>query len=146
NLAELMMKVKAAPGCQVLIARDGRVVYHEAFGKHTYNKLDDSVDLYDLYDLASITKVAATTASVMRLHQEGRLDIDRTLGDYLPWLEGTNKSDMKLRDVMAHHAGLKSWIEFFKKTVTLENNYWLQMEPGLYSDEPSPEFCLPVAE
>jgi CubicO group peptidase (beta-lactamase class C family) len=146
TIAEFMIKIKAAPGCEVLIAREGRIVFHESFGTHTYEDTKDSVRLTDLYDLASITKVAATTAAMMRLQAEDRVDIDKTLGDYLPWLAGSNKAPMVIRDVMAHHAGLKSYIEFFKKTVTLENDYWLTMEPGLYSDEPSPQFCLPVAE
>jgi len=146
DIAQQMIRIKAAPGCEILIAREGRIVFHEAFGTHTYEETMDSVRLTNLYDIASITKVAATTASVMRLQQEGKIDIDNTLGDYLPWLAGSDKAPMVIRDVMAHHAGLKSWIEFFKRTVRLENNYWLTMEPGLYSDEPSPRFCLPVAE
>lgn len=145
SLADLMIQVQAAPGCEILIARDGRIVYQAAFGTHTYADTKDSVRLTDLYDLASVTKVAATTIALMRLQAEGRLDIRKTLGDYLPWLAGTNKAAMVIRDVMAHHAGLKSGIEFFKKTVSLQDDNSMQLEPGVYAGEPSPQHCLPVA-
>ena len=116
EIVDQMIKVHAAPGCQVLIAREGRIIYEKAFGNHTYDEYDP-VYLTDLYDLASVTKVAATTLSVMRLYKEGVISIDSTLGDYLPWLKGSNKEQMVIRRVMAHEAGLQSWIPFYETTL-----------------------------
>src|SRR5690606_8410962 len=94
----------AYPGGQLLVARRGIVIYNKAFGYHTYDK-NRPVLKSDLYDLASITKIAATTASIMKLTDEGKISIDKTLGDYLPDLVGS--SDYKnviLRQMMAHQA------------------------------------------
>jgi len=107
---------KAYPGCQVLVAKNGSVIYHKAFGFHTYDKTVP-VQLTDLYDLASITKVAATTLAVMHLHDEKKIEPEKSLSKYLGYLEGTDKSRIKVREVMAHQAGLQPWIPFYKKTI-----------------------------
>ena len=144
RIVRQMIREEAAPGCQVLIVKDGRVVYEKAFGHHTYTK-EDTVLLTDLYDIASITKVAATTEAVMRLQAEGIIDISKTLGDYLPWLRGSNKENMKITRVMAHHAGLQSWIPFYEKTVKLDEDSMIIIQPEAYCDFPSDQYSIPVA-
>lgn len=64
----------------------------------------------DLYDLASITKIAATTLSVMKLYDEGKLDLNKTVGDYLQLPEDATIKDLKIADVLTHNAGLKPFI------------------------------------
>lgn len=105
----------AFPGCVVLVARDGKIVFEKSFGHLTY---DSSKPVYreTIYDMASVTKVMATTLSVMKLYDEGKLDLQKTLGDYLPWTKGTNKENLKLWDVLLHQAGLKEFIPFYKET------------------------------
>jgi beta-N-acetylhexosaminidase len=144
TIAEYMIQIEAAPGCQVLIAKNGRIIYEKAFGMHTYDK-NDPVFINDLYDLASVTKVAATTLAVMRLQKEGKINVDYTLGHYLPWLAGSDKENMVIKKVMAHHAGLKSWIPFYEQTVTLEDDRMMEMEPDVYCDIPTTQHCISVA-
>ncbi|QEC41088.1 glycoside hydrolase family 3 N-terminal domain-containing protein [Pseudobacter ginsenosidimutans] len=107
----------AIPGAVVLVAKDGKVVFDRAYGHLTY---DSTESMYPetIFDLASITKVMATTISVMKLVDEGKLDINKTLGDYLPWVKGSDKENLKLRDVLLHQAGLKSFIPFYRGTLT----------------------------
>jgi len=71
----------AMPGCQVLVAKDGYVIYDRAFGYHTYERRHP-VRKRDLYDIASVTKVAATTLASMKLVDEGRLDLVSPLDTY----------------------------------------------------------------
>lgn len=71
----------AMPGCQVLIAKSGNVIYHRAFGYHTYEK-KRPVKESDLYDLASITKVASTTLATMKLYEDGKLNLNDPLSEY----------------------------------------------------------------
>ncbi len=106
----------AYPGCVVLVAKDGKIVFDKSYGFFTY---DSTRPVYreTIYDMASVTKIMATTLSVMKLYDEGKLDINKTLGDYLPWTRGTNKEKLKLFDVLLHQAGLKSFIPFYKETV-----------------------------
>ncbi|THH39453.1 glycoside hydrolase family 3 N-terminal domain-containing protein [Neolewinella litorea] len=117
RLAKEAINSRAAPGMVVLVARHGKVVFEKAYGHHTYAN-DQPVTTNTVYDLASITKVAATTLSVMKLVDEGKIDLDKSLGYYLPELKGTNKAPLKIRAVLAHRAGLHSWIPFYRYTLT----------------------------
>ena len=104
----------ATPGCVVLVARDGKVIFNKAYGYHTYDKTyPDKIS--DIFDLASVTKVSATTMEVMRLTEDARLNIDSTVGYYLPQARGTNKSDIKVRELLLHQAGLTPYIPFYER-------------------------------
>lgn len=95
---------KATPGCVILGMKDGKIFYEKAFGTFTYDK-KQAVKENTIYDLASVTKVCATTMACMKLYDEGKLRLDATLGDYLPWLRGTDKAPLTIKDVMLHEAG-----------------------------------------
>lgn len=116
EIAQKAIATRATPGCVVLVAKDQKIVYEKAFGHHTYEQ-NQPVNKNDLYDLASLTKVAATTLAVMKLYERGTVDLDTPIVRYLPDLKGTNKATLCLRDIMAHRAGLKDWIPFYKQTV-----------------------------
>ncbi len=117
KIAKEGIKKGAFPGCQVLAIKDGDVFYNKAFGHHTYDK-KQPVITSDIYDLASITKISATTISLIKLQNEGLVDVDKTLGDYLPALvDSTPYKRMVLRQMLAHQAGLFPWIPFYKKTL-----------------------------
>ncbi len=119
GIDELMKRVidtVASPGGSVLVAKDGKVIFEKTYGYHTYSKRR-KVKSTDLYDLASITKIAAGTISIMKLYDEGKIDINQPASVYLPELKGTNKEGVLIKDMMAHIAGLKSWIPFFEETV-----------------------------
>jgi len=70
-----------------------------------------------VYDLASVTKVSAATVSVMKLYEEGKLDLNKTIGDYLPWTRGSNKAPLKLTEILLHQAGLVPFIPFYKEII-----------------------------
>ncbi len=116
SLVAQAMEQKAAPGAQVLVAKDGKVIFQKAYGFHTY---DNTVPVQktDLYDLASVTKISTSLAAFMKLKGEGRFDVDRTLGEYLPMMQGSNKENLKYRDILTHQARLQAWIPFWKETV-----------------------------
>jgi len=129
------IKNNAYPGCQILVAKDSRIIYHKSFGFHKYDSLN-SVKLNDLYDLASITKVAATTLAVMKLYDDGKLDINKTLGDYLFMVKGSNKEKLLIKDILAHQSGLVSWIPFYKEiNDSMKRLVFSEIEKNGYSIE-----------
>ncbi len=69
----------------------------------------------DLYDLASMTKLLAATPALLRLQAGHKFSPDSMLGQYFAFLRGTNKAPLKLRDVLAHQAGLQAWIPFWQE-------------------------------
>ena len=122
SIVQDAIEKQAIPGAVVLVAKDGKIAYEKAFGKLSYES-QEPVYPETIYDLASVTKIMATTISVMKLYDQGKLDLQKTLGDYLPWVRGTNKEGLKLWDIILHQAGLKAWIPFYRETVDtlLEN-------------------------
>jgi len=91
--------------------------------------------------MASCTKVLATTLAVMRLYEQGKLQLDKTLADYLPQARGTNKAGLRIRDILLHQAGLKGWIPFYKQVVD-DNGSLL---PALTRQSPQEGFNVQVA-
>src|ERR1035437_3996933 len=67
---------RAFPGCAFGVLAGGEVVLKDALGRFTYDEGPPAVTAETIYDVASITKVAATTAAAMLLHQRGLLDLD----------------------------------------------------------------------
>jgi CubicO group peptidase (beta-lactamase class C family) len=104
------------PGCVVLVAKDGKVAYNKAFGYTNFDN-KEPINPYMIYDLASVTKVSATTVSIMKLYEEGKIDLQKTLGDYLPWVKGSDKASITLKDVLLHQAGLNPFIPFYRDVI-----------------------------
>jgi CubicO group peptidase (beta-lactamase class C family) len=135
------VKDKVYPGCQVLVAKDGKVIYQKSFGYHTY---EDKIKVQndDIYDIASVTKVVASTAALMKLVEEKKVNLDEHLCFYLPELNGTNKQNIVIREMMSHQAGLKDWIPFWTKTVQKTGEY----KEGIYNKTPNDFYTKRVAE
>lgn len=139
---------KATPGCSVLAAKDGKIIFSKTYGYHTYDKRTP-VSEDDLYDLASVTKVSASLAAVLKLTDEGKIDLDKKFSDYWPdWKKGlfhpSNKENLGWREILAHQAGLIPYLNYWTETVKegkLENRwysfqktdkYQLEVAPGLF--------------
>ncbi|MCH7402856.1 glycoside hydrolase family 3 N-terminal domain-containing protein [Belliella kenyensis] len=140
KVMEAGMRKKAMPGGVVLVAKNGEVVFEKAYGYLDYQKTQ-ATSTSTVYDLASITKVLATTQAVMFLADRNILDMNETLGHYLPELKQTNKGNLSLKDVMAHEAGLPAFIPYYAKTV--EGGSW---KSSFYNHLPSETFSIPIAD
>ncbi len=142
SVAEDAVRQQAAPGCVVLVARQGKIVYHKAFGFDTYDSTR-ALDTETVFDMASVTKICATTLGVMKLYDQGRLDLDQTLGYYLPWVRGSDKAPLRIRDILLHQAGLKAWIPFYRETIDTISGI---PKPGFYAASRTGKFQVPVAD
>ncbi|MDF2455553.1 MAG: nagA, partial [Cytophagaceae bacterium] len=116
TLIDRCIKEGVMPGCQVVIAKSGIVVFNKAYGWLDYQKTNP-VNTNTIYDIASITKVASTTQAVMFLHERGLIDLNKTAGDYLPELQGTNKGNLLIKDILTHQAGLIPFLPHWRRTV-----------------------------
>ncbi|MCB0616810.1 MAG: beta-lactamase family protein, partial [Phaeodactylibacter sp.] len=115
-IVEEGIRAGAFPGAQVLVAKDGNVVYHRAFGYHTYDSLQ-AVSTTDIYDLASVSKVTSSLPALMRLHGQGKFELDAPLKQYFPQLGHSNKEGLTYRSMLAHNARLRPWIPYWKGTL-----------------------------
>ena len=140
SVAKSGIRNGAYPGCQIVVMKDGNVVYDKCFGNFTYGG-GHKVQADDLYDIASCTKIFASTLAVMKLYDDGLIDLNKTLADFFPYLKGKAHGKLKLIDIMTHQAGLKAWVPFYK--VTVDENGPM---PEFYSDEMDESHTIRVAE
>jgi CubicO group peptidase (beta-lactamase class C family) len=129
------IRQQAMPSCQVLVAKNGKVFYHKAFGFHKYDSLQ-ALKLSDLYDLASVTKIAAGTLALMKLVEDQKLDLDKTLADYLPDWKRSNKKNILIREMLAHQAqlpaGIGAWQQTLGKNGKINSKYYSKIASKLF--------------
>ena len=140
SIVEDAIKKKASPGCQVLVARKGKIVFNKSYGHHTYSKKTE-VRNPDIYDLASLTKITATLPSIMQMSDEGWIDVDKTLGDYYSKAKNSNKDTLVLRKILAHEARLLSWKPFHWESIDSAS-----FDKELFSRKYSKRYSLKVAD
>ncbi|HWZ35747.1 MAG TPA: serine hydrolase [Mucilaginibacter sp.] len=114
KIAKEAMDAHATPGCVVLVAKDGKVIFNKAYGYHTYSA-DERDQITDIFDIASMTKISATTMATMQLFDQGKLNLDSTISNYWPVTKNTNKAGLKLREILTHQSGLIPDIPTFEK-------------------------------
>lgn len=134
------IEAKATPGAQVMVAKDGMVVYEKNFGHQTYAG-SKPITSRSIYDLASITKIASTLMAFMKLVDEGKVSVDDKLVKHLPRLKFTNKENITFRQLLAHQARLKAWIPFYTKTLKDGSP-----DTNLYKTKPDELHSLRVAQ
>lgn len=142
SMGNYTVKAGMAPGVHILVARKGRIIYNKSFGRHIYGgerKLKND----DLFDLASLTKILATLPAIMKLEEEGSLSFNSRLGNMLPELKDSNKSDIDILRLLTHYARLKAWIPFYTRTIDKSTKRPLS---EYYSTEKKGKFNVKVAD
>lgn len=119
QIVQKAITAKMTPGAQILVAKDGKIVYHKAFGSPTYEG-KTKVKTTDLYDVASLTKIMSTLPVVMQQFDQGKININTTLGEMLPEFKNSNKANITFTDLLSHQAQLKAWEPFYKATLNEE--------------------------
>ncbi|RZL13070.1 MAG: beta-N-acetylglucosaminidase, partial [Pedobacter sp.] len=133
-IANEAINAKATPGAVVMVVKDGKVIFNKGYGHHTYDSpLNDRVS--DIFDLASLTKTTATTPTVMRLVEEGKLNLDTNIGAYIPKARALPMNPILVREVMLHQAGFIPYIPFHNTLTTSD-----------YSRDSSAAFPTKVAD
>ena len=104
------------PGAQLLIAKNGSVIYQKSYGFHTYEK-KTRVSNDDVYDLASLTKILASLPLIINEFELNKLSFKTTLQDLFPEINLGDKKDIKLDEMLSHYSKLTPWIPFYKETL-----------------------------
>ncbi|MFN5169538.1 MAG: serine hydrolase domain-containing protein [Cyclobacteriaceae bacterium] len=109
------------PGAVVMIARNGKIIYHKAFG---YSDVENKAPLKkdDIFRIASQTK-AITSLAVMMLFEEGKFLLDEPVSRYIPEFKNPRvlasfnaadttyttvpaKSEITIRQLLTHSSGI----------------------------------------
>ena len=142
SLAQIAIDSSMTPGMQILVAKDGKVIYDKNFGYLTYKK-KHRVNHNTIYDIASLTKILVTLPIVMKMVEQEKLSLDTKLKEIIPQYINSNKSDKTIKEVLSHFANLKSWIPFYKSTLDTVNK---RPNPLYYKKSFSHEYNIKVTE
>ncbi|MDZ7617544.1 MAG: serine hydrolase domain-containing protein [Patescibacteria group bacterium] len=93
-------------GAVVLVGTPEEVLLHKAFGHSRVEPEQVAMRKDSLFDLASVTKVVAATTACAACVDQGLVDLDRPLREYLPEMSGKGIEPVTLRQVGAHTSGL----------------------------------------
>lgn len=106
----------AYPGCQVVVLKNGHIMFDKSFGTYT-GKGSPRVESTNIYDLASLSKTTGTLLAIMKLYDKGRFNLTDKISDYLPFLQRTDKKDITIQEILYHQSGLPSWLPFYQETI-----------------------------
>jgi len=135
------IQMKAFPGCQIAIAKNGSIIFQKSYGYQTYDSLI-TIDNETIYDLASITKVTASIPALMYMTDKKKVHVDTAISKYFPFLENSNKSDLTFRNILSHQAQLQAWIPFYWYNTDSSGN----LNPEVFRSEQDDVFSTRVAE
>ena len=93
-------------GAVLFIGHEGKIAYRKAYGDRAIVPALEPMTIDTIFDAASLTKVIATTSCVMKLVDQGKLQIDQPVTKYLPEFQGGH-SPITIRNLMTHFSGLR---------------------------------------
>jgi len=121
TLCQEAIRDSKIPGVVALVARNGKIVYHKAFGMAD-NEAGRALHRDDIFRIASQSK-AITATAVMILWEEGRFRLDDPISKYIPefknpqvfksyneqdgsWTSDPAKREITIRHLLTHTSGL----------------------------------------
>jgi hypothetical protein len=99
------------PGGVLWLEREGEV-YRKVYGRRALQPAVEAATEDTVYDAASLTKVIATTTAVMRLIEQGKLDLEAPVVRYLPAFAAHGKEGITVRHLLTHHSGLRPDLDY----------------------------------
>jgi CubicO group peptidase (beta-lactamase class C family) len=150
SIVENGMKVKAFPGCQVLIMKKGKPVYDKCFGYYTYESTQ-KVMPNTMYDLASLSKTTGTLLAIMKLYDQGLLRLSDKASGYLQFLQGTDKENITINELLFHESGLQASLSCFYLATTRDTAGSVRIGNTTFKKDwvskiPSTEFTSQVSD
>lgn len=143
SIANQAIFMEATPGCQVVVAKNGKIVFEKSYGYFTYEK-EVPVTNQTVYDIASVTKVASTTQALMMLDYKDSINVNSRLKEYLPETDSTNKGNIRLIQFLTHTAPLRGGYYFWghaydKETKKYNPTYLSQIKKDGFSVQVTPD-------
>ena len=130
-----------APAIQMLVSKNGKVIYNKSFGYHTYEK-NVKLENNHVFDLSSITKIIATMPLVLQEYDKGELNLKTRLSELFPNKRLKDKAQIPLRDMLSHYARLRPWIPFYEETLDRKE----KPKSRFYRRNSKSSFSIPVSE
>jgi CubicO group peptidase (beta-lactamase class C family) len=114
------------PGGVLLVGHSDKIVYRKAYGYRSLTGTKEPMTVDTIFDLASLTKIVATTTAMMRLYEQGRLDLEAPVTKYLPEFQA-GESPITIRELMTHFSGFRPDIDIVPPWTGYETGIRLAM-------------------
>ncbi|MGL5261999.1 MAG: serine hydrolase domain-containing protein, partial [Bacteroides sp.] len=111
----------AFTGSQVALLKDGELAFLKSYGSFS-GRNSQAVSHSDFFDLASLTKTTATLLAVMKLYDQGKLNLTDKISTFLPELQGTDKKNISIQELLFHESGMSAGLYIYGEIVD-ENSY-----------------------
>jgi CubicO group peptidase (beta-lactamase class C family) len=108
KLIQTMLEHQIAPGADYSFIYHGKIVRDVTRGDSEVTPNRRRLKLGEYFDVASLTKVMGTVPLMLLLQQEGRVDFDAPVHDYLPRV---NDKRVTVRHLLTHTSGATAWID-----------------------------------
>lgn len=131
------------PSAIYCIAEGGRAIFADALGEAAREPERHPATLQTVYDLASLTKPFVTGLLCARFLEQGRLELDRPVANYLNEFDLADRNQITIRHLLTHTSGLPAWRPLYllakdkADALSAIANEPLQQKPGervVYSD------------
>ncbi len=113
TLVKKGLETRAFPGCQLLVARNGNIVYEKSFGKITGTPGAAPVNALTVYDLASVSKATGTLPGIMKAYDSGLVSLDDSLGCLIPEITDSAKQHITVRELLYHETGMPAALNMY---------------------------------
>lgn len=113
SIVNIGLKTESFPGCQVLVAKNGKVVCDRSYG---VIDTESGIPVTDntIYDLASVSKATGTLPGIMKAVDKGLIRVDEKASAYIPALLKSNKKDLTLRQLLFHETGIQPSLNMYE--------------------------------
>ncbi len=132
---------RAFPGAAAAVSYRGEL-WETCVGRFRYDESSPVVAAKTVFDLASVSKVVATTAMAMILHERGKFELDAPACSVIPEFRGDDprRERVTMRMLLAHSSGLPAYEKLFERARTRQEllnacfHAPLQRDPGTVAD------------
>jgi CubicO group peptidase (beta-lactamase class C family) len=115
SIIEAAIADSAAPGAALAVGRHGRLVRLRGFGRLDWREDAGAVTDSSIWDLASVSKVVGATTAIMLLVEDGKVDLDAPVSNYLPWFGDGGKEAVTVWQLLLHRGGLPAWLPLWQE-------------------------------
>ena len=131
SIVEEGLEKKAFPGCQVLVAKNGMIIYNKSFGYFDYSN-KQMVDENSVYDLASSSKAAGTLLAVMKAYDDKKFTLNNKISAFIPELKESNKKNILIKELLYHQSGLTPTINYYLNAIDKDSYKGREKALGLH--------------
>jgi CubicO group peptidase (beta-lactamase class C family) len=136
DVVKRLVDTNNTPSVVTLVARDGVIVSHKAFGTNGTNEDAKPLTTDALFPVCSITK-SITAVCIMMLVEEGLVGLNRPVYEYIREMDQEDKKEIKVHHLLTHTSGmtdedLDTYYSQNKETASIPQNEYYKENPDNY--------------